>query len=432
MDLRERLAAELGEARRRTEQLLAPVDEARLRAQHDPLLSPLLWDYGHIGVFEELWLVSNLSATPPLDEARLHTYDAFENPRRARGDLPLMDLRTAVAYRDEVRSRALGLLEEVNLDAADPLLRDGFVYSMIVQHEHQHDETLLQTLQVLAGGYRPPLPPAPQVPIGRTVVHDMVPVPAGEYPVGCDDHAPYDNEHPRHTVALRAYAIDRFPVTCSEVAEFIDDGGYRRPELWDPAGRAWLAESGVTAPKHWERDSDGRWWTDRFGHREPVRLDTPVMHVCLHEAAAVARRRGCRLPTEQEWEVAASWDPATGAARRHPWGDCPPEPRHANLDQWLHGCAPVGAYPDGASALGCEQMIGEVWEWTSSHFTAYPGYRTFPYPEYSEVFLGETYTVLRGASWAARPSVARVTFRNWDRPIRRQIFAGFRCARDVQ
>jgi len=156
----------------------------------------------------------------------------------------------------------------------------------------------------------------------------------------------------------------------------------------------------------------------------------PVAHVSHFEAEAYARWAGKRLPTELEWEVAASWDPAAGRARRHPWGDDPWTPERANLDQRLLSPAPLGAYPAGASPLGCEQLVGDVWEWTASDFTAYPGFTPFPYAEYSEPFFGSEFRVLRGGSWATRPRVARATFRNWDSRLKRQIFSGFRCARD--
>jgi len=429
MDVKHRIAERLADARRRTEALLAPVDDTRLRAQQDPLQSPLVWDYGHIAVYEELWLVQALGGAGPSDPERMRVYDAFENPRRERAALPLMSRAEVAAYRDSVDGRALELLEEADLDGGgDPLLRDGFVHEMVVQHEHQHTETILQTLQLLEGGYRPVLPEAPR---GRPVIPGMVTVPPGRYPAGSPGHHPYDNEHGEHHVELAGFRIDRFPVSCGQYRAFVEDGGYRRPELWGDAGRAWLRQSGAEAPKHWRRE-DGGWVTDRFGHTVPVQPDLPVMHVCWHEADAYARWTGLRLPTEQEWEVAARWDPVTQRARPYPWGDGPPTAEHANLDQRLFGCAPLGAYPRGASALGCEQMIGDVWEWTSSDFLPYPGFVAFPYREYSEVFFGSEYKVLRGASWAARPSVARATFRNWDYPIRRQIFAGFRCAAGAQ
>ena len=164
---------------------------------------------------------------------------------------------------------------------------------------------------------------------------------------------------------------------------------------------------------------------------EPLPDDEPVQHVGWYEADAYARWAGRRLPTEAEWEKAALYDPDTGGTRRWPWGDDEPTDRHANLGQRHLGPAPIGAYPDGVSAVGCHQMVGDTWEWTSSDFRAYPGFEWFPYAEYSDVFYGPDYLVLRGSSWATDPSVGRATFRNWDFPIRRQIFAGFRTARDA-
>jgi iron(II)-dependent oxidoreductase len=419
---RQRAAAGLEDARKRTEWLLERVDDERLHRQHNKLMSPLVWDAGHVGVYEELWCVINLGGPQAISEPRMHFYDAFENPRAVRGDLPLMRREEVKSYRDLVRRRVLDLLEEVELDGPEPLLKRGFVYDMVIQHENQHDETLLQALQLLPGGYHPELPPARP---GRPVKLHQVEVPAGTYPIGSDVHEPYDNEHPRHAVDLDGFRIDRYPVTCAQYLEFIEAGGYRKPELWSETGRKWLADTAAAAPSYW-RQEGGSWVQDRFGHTVPVELDHPVMHVCFHEAEAYCRWAGRRLPTEFEWEVAASWDPATGRHRRYPWGDRPPTGEHANLDQFGFGTTPVGAYPAGASALGCEQMLGDVYEWTSSDFLGYPGFRSYPYPQYSEVFFGTEYKVLRGASWATRPAVARNTFRNWDYPIRRQIFSGFR------
>jgi iron(II)-dependent oxidoreductase len=212
--------------------------------------------------------------------------------------------------------------------------------------------------------------------------------------------------------------------------EFIEAGGYRRRELWSEEGWDFVAGEGLTAPKYWHQ-LGGEWHT-RFMDRETrVEGDRPVIHVCYHEAEAFARYAGKRLPTETEWEAAASWDPATGQKLIYPWGDEAPTPALANLDQLAFEPAPIGAYPANLSPIGCYGMVGDVWEWTSSDFTGYPGYETFPYREYSEVFFGPDYKVLRGGSWATRPGAIRNTFRNWDYPIRRQIFSGFRCARDA-
>jgi gamma-glutamyl hercynylcysteine S-oxide synthase len=427
-DLKVRIIDALEEARARTDRLLDPIDDERLIKQHNRLMSPLVWDAGHIGVFEELWLVQNLTGSAPIDETRMHLYDAFDNPRWVRGSLPLLNRTEVASYRDVVRRRAVEILDEVDLEGDDPLTRGGFVYDMIVQHEHQHNETILQALQLLPGGYKPDFPdPRP----GGEVALDRVPVAAGDYPIGCDNHEPYDNEHPRHEVRLRAYDIDRFPVTCGQFLRFIDDGGYERQDLWTLAGWAWRAEDDAVAPMYWRLEGDG-WVKDRFGHTVPVEHDHPVMHVSFHEAEAYCRWAGRRLPSELEWEVAAAWDPRSHTQRRYPWGEEPPTPELANLDQRMFGTAPVGAYPRGVSALGCEQMLGDVYEWTSSDFVAYPGFMSFPYKEYSEVFFGDEHKVLRGASWATRPRVARNTFRNWDYPIRRQIFCGFRTASDAR
>lgn len=425
MDVKDRIAVDLLEGRRRTEMLLAPVDDARLEAQHHPLMSPLVWDYGHIAAYEELWLVQRLSGAAPMDEGRSRIYDAVENPRAVRGSLSLPGRQEVSRYRDAVDTRALALLDEVDLDGDDHLVRDGYVYTMILEHESQHQETILQALQFLPGGYLPPLPEPP--PPGHDAGDDPVIIPAGRYPIGTSGHAPWDNEHPRHEVELAAFAIDRLPVSCRAFARFIEDGGYRRPELWNERGWAWITENGIEAPLHWRREGE-TWTTDRFGHRLPVELDTPVMHVSWHEADAYARWAGRRLPTEFEWEVAAGFDPAARRSRRHPWGEDPATDDEANVAQHLFGAAPLGSYPKGASPAGCEQMIGDVWEWTASDFLPYPGFTPFPYRDYSEAFFGPAHKVLRGGSWATRPAVARVTFRNWDLPVRRQIFAGLRCA----
>jgi iron(II)-dependent oxidoreductase len=427
-DLKTRIARDLAATRRRTQELLAPLDETRLTTQYDQLMSPPVWDYAHIGVFEELWLVQRLSGAAPMDEELLQTYNAIETPRVVRGRRELLDPARSTAYLERVRQRTLALLEEVSLDGDDPLLRAGFLYELILQHEDQHEETILQTVQLTPGRYREELP---ALPAGRPAPADMVRVPAGRYPIGSDAHAPYDNEHPRHGVALPAFEIDRLPVTNGDFERFMADGGYQRQELWSADGWEWRFVFGIEAPEYWTPDGDG-WTTSRYGHRLPVDERLPVAHVSYFEAEAYARWAHKRLPTEFEWEVAASWDPVAGRARRHPWGDEPWTPERANLDQQLLSAAPAGAYPAGVSALGCEQLLGDVWEWTSSDFRPYPGFVAFPYAEYSEPFFGSGFKVLRGGSWATRPGVARNTFRNWDSRLKRQIFAGFRCARDAE
>ena len=428
--LRNSICAKLTEARARTLLLVAPLSDDDLRIQHDPLMSPILWDLGHIAHFEELWLTRNLYGDIEFSEMP-GLYNPFEHPRATRAALPLPTLHALMRTAAEIRTDTLATLESVDLQSSHSLLAGGFVYNMVLQHEYQHNETILQTLQLKTGDpYRAPRAVAAPA-HGSDTFDRMIRVSGGDYPIGTDDRsAAYDNERPQHVIPVRAFEIDAAPVSNAAYARFIADGGYERPEIWSDDGRAWLADSGARAPKYWDSSTDG-WMTRVMDVVAPIAPNHPVCHVCYHEADAYARWAGKRLPTEQEWEVAASWDPATSSNRRFPWGDEDPNPLYANVDQLFFGTTPVGAFEQNVSPLGCYGMIGDVWEWTSSDFVGYPGFIAYPYPEYSEAFFGAEYKVLRGGSWATRPGAIRNTFRNWDYPIRRQIFSGFRCARDV-
>ena len=427
--MKELVSAELEGARSRSMGLLAPLSEDDLRRQHSPLMSPLVWDLAHLGNYEDIWLLRGVGA-PGVGRSYDALYDAFRHPRTSRPSLPLLGPKEARAYVGSVRSRALDVLERIELDPAEPLLDGAFVYGMVVQHEHQHDETMLATLQLMAApGYRPlaPTPPAAPGDVAGEVL-----VTGGGFPMGTDAEAwAYDNERPAHVVDVPPFFIDIGPVTNAAFAEFVEAGGYRQRRSWGDTGWEWRCETGAEHPQFWRREGAGSWSRLRFGIREELPGDQPVQHVCWHEADAFARWSGKRLPTEAEWEKAASWDADAGHKRRYPWGDEAPGPDRANLGQRHFGPAPAGAYPAGASPWGCLGMVGDVWEWTASDFTAYPGFRSFPYREYSEVFYGHEYKVLRGGSWATWPTAVRNTFRNWDYPVRRQIFAGFRCARDA-
>jgi iron(II)-dependent oxidoreductase len=426
-----RIAIELEEARRRSLDLLAPVPDDDLLRQHSPLMSPLVWDLAHVGNYEEQWLLGAVA------EARVAAhldgvYDAFRNPRRDRPQLDLLGPGPARAYVSEVRQRVLDVLDGLDVDER-PLLQDGFVYGMVVQHEHQHDETMTATLQ-LRGTSEYPLvdaPPAPRDGNGSTLPAE-VRVDGGEFVMGTHlEPWAYDNERPAHTVDVDTFWIDTAPVTNGAYAAFIADGGYDERSWWTDDGWTWRRESQPAHPGFWAPDGAGGWARTRLGRVEPLPPDEPVQHVCWYEADAYARWAGRRLPTEAEWEKAASWGP-DGVKRRYPWGDESPTASVANLSTGgRFAPAPAGSYPAGASAYGCRQMIGDVWEWTASDFSAYPGFRSFPYREYSEVFFGPDYKVLRGGSWATHPSAIRTTFRNWDYPIRRQIFSGFRTARNA-
>lgn len=428
---RRQLIEQLTEARVRTLLLVGGLAEEDLRKQHSPLMGPILWDLGHIAEFEQLWLVMNLGGTVQFGEMP-GLFNPFENPRRVRGELELPTLQETLRHMADVRRRVLEGLLCCDLASDNPLLRDGYVYRMVIQHEHQHQETILQTLQLKQGvPYAAPranLPPF--VSNAGVQSGEMVRFPGGTVLLGTNDRtAAYDNERPLHPVEMKPFLIDATPVTNGQYLEFIEAGSYSNKEWWSEAGWLWLQGSGAAAPMYWKFDR-GEWHSQRFDRIVPIDPDHPVCHVSYYEAEACARWLGKRLPSEPEWEAAATWDPHTGNKRAYPWGDQAATVADANIDQLMFDTAPVGSYGRNVSPIGCHGMIGDVWEWTSTDFYPYPGYQTFPYPEYSELFFGPEYKVLRGGSWATRPMVARGTFRNWDYPIRRQIFSGFRCARD--
>jgi iron(II)-dependent oxidoreductase len=375
----------LEEARARTLALVEPVSDEDLDRQHDPLMSPLVWDLGHIAAFEDLW-VCRETGRKLLRPELTAVYDADETPRAERGDLPYLRRNEALAFMDDVRERTLSALSDVS----------PFIAEMLIQHEHQHNETMLQALQLAEPGVYSPerRPPEGSAPRGS------VDLEGGRVEIG-DAGAgfAYDNERPRHAVELRPYRIDRAPVTNAEYSDFVDDGGYEHRELWSEEGWAFREREGWERPRYWTEEGRER----RFDRTEELEPELPVMHVSWFEADAYARWRGARLPTEAEWEHAAATV----------------EPERGALDQLGFGPGPAGPF------------VGDCWEWTATEFGGYPGFEAYPYREYSEVFFGSGYRVLRGASWATRPRVARVTFRNWDHPQRRQIFAGFRCAEDL-
>lgn len=450
---RDELRADLESVRARTLQLVEPLSHATLERQRSPLMSPIAWDLGHIAAFEDLWLVRRLGEVSSEKEIE-QAFDAFRTPRARRGELEIPSVDRLMRRLAETRARTLAGLERVDLDSPNPLLRGGYVYEMVRDHEAQHQETILQSILLLADEryvptVRQPVPaPRPDAPRPG-----FVRVPAGKFRMGAaSERFAYDNERPAWDAATGEYEIARYPVTNREYVEFIAAGGYVDRDLWSGEGWSWRRNADLVAPGGWQpagataadpalcaeaardraRDAGLAAWTFVSGLGEIGLVpDAPVVHVCFWEAEAFARFAGARLPTEIEWEKVAAFDPDTGRSSPFPWGDELPDANRANLDQLRFGTAPASAYPEGRSALGCQALIGDVWEWTDSEFRPYPGFRAFPYDEYSAVFFGPEYRVLRGGSWATRGTVARNSFRNWDYPIRRQIFSGLRLARDV-
>lgn len=421
--MRETVARQLEDARLRTLRL-TDLDEPTLLAQHDPLMSPLVWDLAHIGQQEELWL---LRAGNPARPGKLapdvdSLYDAFKHARVDRPSLPLLPPIAAREFCHEVRGAVLDLLERTP-DDPEALFTAG----MVVQHEQQHDETMLATLQLRSG---PPVLVAEPLPPGRVLESDRVFVAGGAFELGvdaADEPFSLDNERPAHSVDVAPFWIGRVPVSNAQWQEFINVGGYDDAQWWSARGFAHRIEADLTRPKFWTVAGT----RVRFGVEEDIPPNEPVQHISYFEAQAFAAWSGARLPTEIEWEKACAWDPVAGRRRTWPWGATAPTEALANLGGTALRPAPLGAYPASASAYGAEQLIGDGWEWTSSDFHPWPGFTPMIYRQYSEPFFGGDYKVLRGGSWAVASSTIRPSFRNWDHPIRRQIFTGVRLAWDA-
>src|SRR3954470_24142820 len=366
--MRAEIVDAMEQVRRRTLDLVGHLSPADLERQVDPIVSPLVWDLAHIAAYEDLWLVHRFAGRPLLRPDLAARYDAFETPRTVRGEIEILDTGGARAYLAAVRERALGTM---NGRRPDPVLHE-----MVLRHELQHTETMRQAMEL--GRLLPPGEPALRA-LGPATADEWVTVPAGRFRMGAPDgRFAYDNERAAHLVDVPAFRIARRPVTNGTWMRFAEGGGYERREWWSDEGWAWKEDYDIT-------------------HHPDVATghpDAPACHVSWFEADAFARSCGARLPTEAEWEKAATRDQGNGGT---------------------------------ANAL---DGSGQVWEWTSSSFGGYPGFVAHPYPEYSEVFFGDGYRVLRGGSWATDARVATPTFRNWDLPERRQIFAGVRLAAD--
>jgi gamma-glutamyl hercynylcysteine S-oxide synthase len=362
----EQALAALDEARAGTLALVADISDSDLERVHSPIMSPLVWDLGHIAAYEDLWLAQRHAGLELLRPDLAELYDAFETPRAVRGEIEALGPAAARDYLAAVRARTSEALGRNGLG-------DGTICEMVIRHELQHAETMRQTMAIaglLGPGDRSRLDEPLPVQEGE---QDWIAVGAGPFAMGASDEAfAYDNERPRHVVDMGSFEIARHPVSNGSWMRFSEGGGYERREWWSDEGWAWKQEYDITHHAQIEA-----------GHGE-----APACHVSWFEADAFARAHDARLPTEAEWEKAATREQET----------------------------PAG--------------IGRVWEWTSSAFHGYPDFNAFPYREYSEVFFGEDYRVLRGGSWATHPRVASLTFRNWDLPLRRQIFAGVRLARD--
>ncbi len=425
-DVTEELADMLNDSRRRTLELIADLSEEQMMGPQLRIVNPPLWEIGHLAWFQEQWNLRRITNETFAPSAILHNadelYDSMQVAHDDRWELPLLSHDDTLTYMQTVLDRTIE-----KLHTEGPTSEVDYFARLAAFHEDMHGEAFTYTRQT----HGLPAPPisgyAPKVlenqPTGP--LDGDAEVPGGEFMLGATDDMGFvfDNEKWAHLVELAPFRISRAPTTNGQFAAFVDDGGYRKKELWSEAGWSWRADAGVEHPVYWSK-RNGEWSRRHFDKVEPLLPHHPVIYVNWHEAEAYCRWAGRRLPTEAEWEMAASSAPG-GGKRLYPWGDEPPTPRHANLDGLLLGPVDVAAFPEGESAFGCRQMMGNVWEWCADDFEPYPGFVRDPYKDYSEPWFGD-HKVQRGGSWATRSRMLRNTWRNFGLPERRDLIVGFR------
>ena len=424
----------LADARRQELELLDSIPDAQMLGMKAHFLEPPIWEMGHVGWFQEYWILRHLDQAETLLPGSDRVYDSFNVSYKLRWDHAFPSRRETHTYLAEVLNRSIG-----RLDSREPTAQDAYFYTLAALHEDMHTENLTLILQTL-GHARPKLsvvnPVYGNPPVDFTYTpHDVV-IPGGTFLLGAmpDEPFVFDNEKWAHPVEVAPFRISSAPVTNAEFAAFVDDGGYRRRELWSRDGAYWRRHEGAKHPLFWSRGADGRWYERRFDQLVPLDPWHPVVYVNWYEAEAYCRWAHRRLPTEAEWEMAASAEPTpegravTARKRRFPWGNDPPTPARANLDYRAGGTIDVRALPAGDSPFGCRQMIGNIWEWVADTFAAYPGYVCDTYATYSQPYFGQK-KVLRGGCWSTRSRLIRNTWRNFYKPHRRNLFGGFRtCA----
>ena len=460
MVVEERVADLYRQVRARTLEIVAPLEIEDYVIQTAEFMSPPRWHIGHTSWFFETVLQKYQTAYRIYSEEFLFYFNSYyegfgariERPKRGTRSRPTV--KETVAYRQHIDEQMSRFLEQVaDRDDAEAILA---IVRLGLEHEMQHQELLVYDIKhLLCDQFDAPIAPAPA---SIETVTGMAEVEGGLFELGygvadrvssptvregsitkSGDKSPhsinydfaFDNEKPQHKVFLQDFLIDRALVTNGDYLEFMNARGYQDFRWWHSAGWEKVNQEQWQAPLYWEQ-RDGEWMIRDFAglHQVTGKLNEPVSHVSFLEASAYAKWAGKRLPTEAEWEKAASFSPASNSKREFPWGDSSPDESLGNLfENSLWGVAPVGAFPAGQSAYGCQQMIGDVWEWTTSDYVPYPGFKS-EFDEYNDKwFVGQK--VLRGGSFATPRSHIRTTYRNFFHPHERWMVAGFRCAKDV-
>lgn len=413
-------------------QIVAPLEIEDYVIQTAEFMSPPRWHIGHTSWFFETVLQAHQPGYKVYSEDYLWYFNSYyegfgariERPKRGTKSRPTV--RETVAYRNHIDEQMLAFLESAD-ESVLSVVRLG------LEHEMQHQELLVYDIKhLLCDQFEPLMNPAPK-PLTR--VEGMAEIEGGLFWLGFGNtnkrEFGWDNEKPAHQVFTRDFAIDRAPVSNGDYLEFIRDGGYQNFRWWFSEGWEAVNREQWVAPLYWELHDD-QWLIRDFSGLAPAesRKDEPVSHVSFFEASAFAQWAGKRLPTEAEWERAACYDAPRQTSNAFPWGNTEPDRGKANLFENGHwSVAPIGAFPEGANRYGCQQMIGDVWEWTTSDYVPYPGFKS-EFVEYNDKWFVNQ-KVLRGGSFATPQLHIRSTYRNFFHAHERWMTSGFRCARDL-
>ncbi|HZN05775.1 MAG TPA: ergothioneine biosynthesis protein EgtB [Pyrinomonadaceae bacterium] len=417
------------QVRARTMQIVAPLEIEDYVIQTAEFMSPPRWHIGHTSWFFETVLQAHQPGYRVYSEDYLFYFNSYyegfgariERPKRGTKSRPTV--RETVAYRNYIDEQMLTFLASAD-ESVLSVVRLG------LEHEMQHQELLVYDIKhLLCDQFEPRMTSPPRASGG---VEGMVEIEGGLFWMGSQiDGFAFDNEKPRHQVFVQDYAIDRAPVSVGDYLEFISDGGYQNFRWWFSEGWEAVNREQWRAPLYWELH-DRQWMIRDFSGLAPAqsKKDEPVTHVSFFEASAFAKWAGKRLPTEAEWERAACYDARRNTSNAYPWGNTEPDSAKANLfENGYWSVAPIGAFPEGASGYGCQQMIGDVWEWTTSDYVPYPGFKS-DFDEYNDKWFVNQ-KVLRGGSFATPQLHIRSTYRNFFHAHERWMISGFRCARDV-
>jgi iron(II)-dependent oxidoreductase len=419
------LIQSLSDARSLELSLVNGLTDEEMLGPRGHFLEPPIWEIGHVGWFQEYWILRRLDGAEPLLSGSDAIYDSFHVSYKLRWDHAFPSRDKTLEYIAKVLQRCAQRIE-----SRPPTNEERYFYTLAALHEDMHAENLAWILQT--HGYRRPDLSAFQTAAASPAVdpdyrpHDVY-VPGGTFMLGASPDEPFvfDNEKWAHPVEVKPFRIAATPVTNAEFEAFVNDAGYQRRECWSRRGWDWRRRQKAEHPLFWISDGPKRWLRRHFD--QVVALDPwhPVAYVNWYEAEAFCRWADRRLPTEAEWEMAATFDFAAGRKLAYPWGDTPPTFGRANLDYAAGGTIDVRALPQSDSPVGCRQMMGNVWEWVDDTFQPYPGFVCDPYAEYSEPYFGEQ-KVLRGGAWTTRSRLIRATYRNFFKRQRRNIAAGFR------